>query len=468
MKRMLSAVLTLCILSCAVSCKKEDNEFEYRTGDIEAFVYDETAENTGFNASIYTVGQISGLLECENARIEMPCDASPLNALIEAVLSQNSSGTAHDMKLEGALLSDEACLIFLTGEFPDMTEWLKLEGVLLATLKDFCGADTVAVFFNGGPVAHDGMPVTTARYIGELPDDYVEEMLSEFYKGTPPKSAFLAFVPDFNSELFYISPIGSVPYSASDPVRTKVKKTLERTAEELTLEYNRNMQPGIDACCTMVFKTKKTESGNYAVDIELTQAVLLKNDALYIARLIALSLYTNVAGIENVHFTVKDENGDIEYSPSFREAIKGLGTSMTAYYPIHTDSTLEAVHMYIESENRYNAKALLAKALSETADTLMPDISDRLQDVAISGDTALVNFSPGTGAEIMLGFINDTRCYDSPEMRERLFVHSIVNTLTELPMVEGVAFFENKETMPRLVNIYFERPIRRNPGLIAE
>ena len=53
-------------------------------------------------------------------------------------------------------------------------------------------------------------------------------------------------------------------------------------------------------------------------------------------------------------------------------------------------------------------------------------------------------------------------------MRERLFVYSIVNTLTELPMIERVAFFEDKKTMPRLVNIYFERPLMRNPGLIAE
>lgn len=468
MKRVISVILVLCIFSCLVSCQKKSSQFNYPTGNIEACVYEESTENTSFNANIYIVNHLSGMLECKSAKIEIPNDISPLNALIEAVIVQNDSHISLNIKFEDALLSNNTCLIFLTGEFPEMTEWFKLEGALLATLKDFCNADTVVLFLNDSIAAYGGMPVSAARYTGDLPDNYVEEMLAELNTGAPLKSTFLAFIPDYDSEFFYVSPIGSVPYNASDTTRTKIKKTLEKAVEELTAAYNRHMQPGIDACCTIIFNSQRAESGNFTVDIELDQAVMLRNDNLYTAKLIALFLYVNVPRIESIHFTVKDAGGDIEYSPSFKEALHGLGTDITAYYPIHVDSTLEAVHMYIESENCYNPKALLEKVLSETSDTLMPDISDRLQDVAINGDTVLISFLPNTSTKIKLDFINDTRYYDSPEMRERLFVYSIVNTLTELPMIERVAFFEDKKTMPRLVNIYFERPLMRNPGLIAE
>ncbi len=468
MKRVISVILVLCVFSCLVSCQRKDSQLYYPTGNIEACVYEESTENTSFNANIYIVDSLSGMLECKSAKIEMPDDISPLNALIEAVISQNDSHISLNVKFENALLSNKTCLIFLSGKFPEVTEWFKLEGVLLATLKDFCNVDTVELFLNDGIAAYNGMPVSAARYTGDLPDSYVEEKLAELNTDTPLKSSFLAFIPDYDSEFFYISTVGFVPYNASDSTRTKIKKTLEKAVKELTQAYNRHMQPGIDACCTIIFNSKRTESGNFTVDIKLDQKVMLRNDNLYIAKLIALFLYVNVPRIESLNFTVKDAGGDIEYSPSFKEALHGLGTDITAYYPIHVDSTLETVHMYIESESCYNAKALLEKVLSETSDTLMPNISDRLQDVVINGDTVFVNFLPNTSSKITLDFINDTRYYDSPEMRERLFVYSIVNTLTELPMVEYVAFFEDKKTMPRLVNIYFERPLMRNPGLIAE
>ena len=131
------------------------------------------------------------------------------------------------------------------------------------------------------------------------------------------------------------------------------------------------------------------------------------------------------------------------------------------------NSTLNKKKIYIKSDDCYDLYEVLSRMLNEREGTYFPLITT-LDSVNISNGTVAVNFKKGTRDRMLDCFVNSDLHYDSPEMRERLLIFSIINTLTEYPSVNRVMFYEDNKVMENLLNINLKRPIYRNPGLIAE
>ena len=86
-----------------------------------------------------------------------------------------------------------------------------------------------------------------------------------------------------------------------------------------------------------------------------------------------------------------------------------------------------------------------------------------------SGDTILLEITEDARAEVLHNFINSYEHYDSPETRERLFIYSIVNTLTQIPNVDSVLFVNEKgKAAQSFININLGMPLYPNPGLEAD
>lgn len=466
----LFSVLCL-LLSSLSSCSGERQYEEYVKTGITPYTLPASDYVSSFNVNIYSVSDSE--LTCTETTIELYSDMSPITALMGTLFAQNdlSETLAKGIQFEDVFIASDVCCVFLKGKFPeDIRDFIRLEAVLAATMRDFCGITALCIYFNGDAIAYNGKPLGAATIFEETLDAYVTRRLEGFEAEVSSSAASMFatsvvyYVPDFKEGLLRASveSIGGLAENTS--TGSRVKLLLQNELQKITNAYNTTVgKPTEDFCELTVGSVKKQGAGHKAV-IDVVNADVVDKQVL--AAAVTLTLSGNIPGLATVEFRFDDETSLIR---KIEDCISYVGTEVSTYYPMHKNSTLERKSQLIPSSDCYDVDAIMHAMLSGASGTYFPkDLNVHMISAYITDGVAVVQFDEKARSRMSEEFIDTDKYYDSPEIRESLFIYSIVNTLTELPNVNSVLLLSGSEPMESFHNIYLERPLYRNPGLIAE
>ncbi len=196
-------------------------------------------------------------------------------------------------------------------------------------------------------------------------------------------------------------------------------------------------------------------------------------DATFVCGALTLTLMSHVPGIRGVRIIINDEviTSGVEDGRDFYEYADFqhlLGQNVQLVYPLSNGSGLMGVD-YCLAQQEVGDPIMYVYALLDLEQGMGTGFqgfsADDVLDIYITDQTAVVNWRAG--------FLEKLRTYigqgADAEMRERLFVFSFVNTLTQLPDVTAVWMLEEgREIRQTAGNIYLGGALRRNPGLIVE
>jgi hypothetical protein len=145
-----------------------------------------------------------------------------------------------------------------------------------------------------------------------------------------------------------------------------------------------------------------------------------------------------------------------------------IGCGIYLAYPDAESAVLDRVQRIVASASVYDPDARLFELFQGPADPgiIYPlyTASDVL-DVYIKDNLAVVNW--GAGFTEKLGQLAQTQQTDAANgEQEKLFIFSVINTLTEIPGVERVWMLENGKKIESVDKLYLGNPLLRNPGIL--
>ncbi|MBQ9949974.1 MAG: GerMN domain-containing protein [Clostridia bacterium] len=465
-----SVLLCACILLSACGKNNTKDNTDYVAPD--KFTFEQKAETGSFNAKLYTVSGKE--LKSSTAKIELFGELSAIDALMEALFSQTSlsQGIASEIRFTGALLSYDVCVVSLEGKMHEnINDWFLLELVITNTLHDFCGAETVTFLLNGSAPEYNGIPLGASLVSEYPPDEYITHRKEEHDMDTQEKGQIsgntVHFIPIHGENYMKAQVKADKIFSYGDSLKNRIETLLHQHDKELTRSHNKSESPLLESCYSHTLrKTKELTSGKVYINLRKTTACSI--DSKVFADCVAFTLISNIPGIQEVSITI-DES---VYTCSYPNCTLSLGTDFTAFYPMRDESTLESVEIVVPSEKRHDAKTILDNLLlsKNTRGTLFPDyLYSQITVIGLSDGVLAVSFPDNVRDRVMENFIESDAHYKDSNMRERLFIYTIVNSLTQLPDVKRVLFMNSSESAcDKLINIYLGVPLYRNPGLEAD
>lgn len=472
MKIRFMCLIMLCVCIVFASCAEKSKSLP--TSPV--YVPSDNAENCSFAANLYSIKDNE--LVNNYTTIELISDLTPVEALIKILLAQKemASKLPENISLTDAYISYNVCVVRFEGEFPDnIDKWLNLEAVIAPTLYDFCEVDTVCMLLNGSMPVYRGLPLGMAEYSSAGYTEYIRErriifnMLEDDPNYEKPiSSTVVYFMPIPGSDYIGASTAEGSVFSPAYSKGMQVKELMRFYAKQFTKAYNFKNNFAFTECFTYKLNLEEElfdDLGIVGVDVNKTNT--FNEDEQMLADCIALTLICNAPGIIQVDVYL----GEYEHSCNFNAASKELGTNFYAYYPMKGENTLKKKEIIVKSEGRTDPQTVLEAFVSEenTSGTLFPNMQNQVTVGGISGKILMLSMEETVRDRIMQDFIEDDEYYDSPETRERLLVFSIVNTLTQLPVVEKVFFAdEYGDALEPFLNINLSMPLYPNPGLESD
>ena len=419
-----------------------------------------------FTANLYSASNDGYISEA--AVIETYGVTSPLNALINAVLSKSGIHVP-GLSLRYAVAADDVCIVDFGGPFPDdIEDWILLESLILFTVNDFCSCRSICMLSDGKMPAYNGFPLG-AGLMGEYtPDEYVAQRLSALSSddAASVQIEYVLFVPTNDSPYLNASAVRDFYQKDADGISDVIKKTLSVYSAYFTKHFGRTIDTGISNALIC----EVTDDDIVSIRVETSKGIYTSPELLIKALYLTLLCSTpDCFGRDKlpVEITVNAQNTDLSDTEN---CMKAIGASFDAYYPFRSESTLERTKVFISAYDRYSPKELLSRMLDveNAAKALIPnDLSSEISFEYCADNTAVISMTAKARKSVIDNFINNVNFYDSRETRERLFIYSIVNTLVRLPQIDSVFFTDSETRQPSgdILNIFLGSPLYENPGL---
>ena len=170
-----------------------------------------------------------------------------------------------------------------------------------------------------------------------------------------------------------------------------------------------------------------------------------------------------------------DEDGKItELAPDgyfTREDFSGrIGRIVNIDYPNRDGSLLYRASRAVSSEESYDPMAILTELLSGSTDLggmCGGFTADDISGVYKTDNTIVIDWKAGF-TDKLRAYINSEDDTGIPqENRERAFIYSIVNTLTEIEDIGRVWMLEDGKKLGSIDRIYLGNSLMRNPGILV-
>jgi hypothetical protein len=519
LKGLLALTLTAALLSGCTGTGETDMKLTLSNNMPPTLTRDANCESN-FDASLYFVSEDELNLSIETRSIALSGGMSRAEAALRAMEDGPVSGVLNasipqTLNFSGIELSQDACNVYFTGSVADNKEWLILRAAVAATVYAAEGISAVNVFLNGMVPGYAGRPLGALAPITGALDTYLSELELRY----EPQDTTEAGGRESNTATLYFANMGNdfliarnrkVAYDLSLGKADIVKLLLDELrqgdtgTESLEPVLPADLQLAWDPSIVYSSDPEPTPSPTQTPDKTLLEdpdvspmpeePVIDKDrdepcvielafmepemeyDPNMMCGAITLMLtgyLPKVTGVKISIVKTADNSTSIQNLSENYYFVRGdftdrIGFGIYLAYPDAESAVLDRVQRIVASASVYDPDARLFELFQGPADPgiIYPlyTASDVL-DVYIKDNLAVVNW--GAGFAEKLGQLAQTQQTDAANgEQEKLFIFSVINTLTEIPGVERVWMLENGKKIESVDKLYLGNPLLRNPGIL--
>ncbi|MEA4971057.1 MAG: GerMN domain-containing protein [Candidatus Pelethousia sp.] len=508
--RGLALILSVLLTGCAVAGETTP---QLPASETMPPVLSEGIEGEGsFTAELYFRSEDGLRLVAETREISYTGNISRAQAVMEALAQGPGSSMLHaslpgNMDLDRVELSTDACNVYLLSSYvPSAQEWFIARAAVAATIYEAEGVGSVNLYLNGVEPGVNRQALGALAPITERLDTYVANMLQEFenwysQEGTEAgsfatRTATLYFT-DFEGELL-IARNSTVNYD-----RTEDAGGIAALLVAKLRDGDLNLEPVVPADLTLAERPlvtpleqvqsalwpesgeeadsphpqdpEQAESGESIITLRFEKPAY-DYDPNLLAGALTLTLTGYIPNVAGVAIYLRGEDGAYAnlagakgyYSRTDFSDI--IGANIYLPFPDAEGSTLYRVPRAVPGKSVYDPRVRLAELFKGPADpgVLYPLFTaDDIESVYVIGELAVLNWQSGFSEK--LAALMETEVFNLPkERRERLFVYSVVNTITEIPGIQRVWMLEDGKKLGAVQDIYLGNALMRNPGIMID
>lgn len=520
MKRLRAIIaLAMVMLLCACSIQTQYNE----DLPLSTAMPPEPAANQDapFEAALYFIAADGRNLAVEYRTVEREEGTSyAYSALQELMKGPQSTALTpsipEGLMLDAVELSTDACNVYFTGTFPAIIQqWLVARIAVAATVKAAEGIGSVNVYFNQMEPGYAGRPLGALLPVQDALDVYLNNLRQEYevLSQTPEGEAgsyetrlATLYFADSNVEWLLCSN-REVYYSRSERMGAIAKTLVDELLKgatgdselepvlpaELTLaqmpriyypdtgEYddqaaaagNDTNEPVLSQFTTGIFQAGAgIENRECIIELVFNELEQEYNEDIMCGALV-LTLTGFIPNVKGVKISFVKEDGTLDTLGNgayFKRSdfTHLIGHTIKLAFPESDGLALNSVARVVGQSKVYDPYARLCELFEGPADpgVLYPlFICDDIESVYAADDLIVINWRAGF-SEKLKNMVNSEAFAVPKSCRERLFIFSVVNTLTELPGINRVWMLEDGKKLNTPVSLYLGNPLLRNPGLI--
>ncbi len=506
--------MALAAMLCACNSPKEEisdmvlTETMPKTEDERDYPY--------FEAELYFASADNRRLMPETRRVIMAADGSHIEAAVRALFDGASTQSQQSVLQNGLSyekmeLSTGVCNVYISGTAAlDEKQWLITRAAVAATVNAVDGTPSVNLYYNQMEPGYLGRPLGALSPIIENLDVYVRNMELEYEaikkeieEGVAESSfemrnATLYFIDNGDDLLMaqnimlsydaktstegiagsLIGALGVMPENANG-LKLAIPDDFELAMVESPIQYIADAvatdeAPPLNDAEDSAGDAQQANENTGILEIRINQ-LARGFDEEKMCGAVTMTLTGFLPGIRGVYIIMQDENGESRVlnggklctREMFSETI---GHTITLDYPSENGVGFYTMDYAVAGKSSYalitRLEALLDKA--EEMGNVFPgfDKSD-IQNVYITGNTAVVNWNKGFAAKLKAMQENE-QCPLPEERRIWLFAYSVINTMSEFPGVQKVWMLENGQKLGTQGGIYLGNALMRNPGAFLE
>ena len=508
MKRILTAVVGICILFCGCGVIKDNNEVGSYVSTSKLDMSENTTLGRVEKAALYFLNETSGTLTAELRQLVIGQDVNPAEVAVESLLEGPSSDEGlQSVALEGMSLdyiefSRDVANVYLLYEGEEMQTQQKyiFELALANTVTDILGAEYVCIFYNGMQTGFLGRPyapiqkqtgslqdawtTVSAKYAEVVPIIEEESETQQTDESNQILDEGESTVNEITTVLYFVSADGEYILPEVRDVEYTDGNYIETLIEELKKGPQNTdimMSSLADDLELNDYTLTEMDTGGYRLKLDFSELPTRYDfsdteDAVYSYAAIIYTITGFVPEIDSVDIYVAgtqitsiDGIGDLTDGLQREDFNTGyIGSSASIYFADTDSDLLLAVSRSMEQEETWSAKArvleILRGPLAGDVDNAWPVMPNGVTEsdilsVDVYTDTAYVNVSQN--------FKDACALFSSQD--EMLLVYSIVNTITAMDGINKVQFLVEGEQTDTLTGyLCIADPFLRNYGLIKE
>ncbi|MDR0840519.1 MAG: GerMN domain-containing protein [Christensenellaceae bacterium] len=467
-----------------------------------------------FEAKLYFVSEDGLRLVPETRDVAYTGNISHAEAAIAALIDGPTSDVLRAsmpryVQLDRVELSLDACNIYCSALYtPDADDLLVARAALAATVYAAEGIDSINLYINGTERGYHGHAMGATSPIAIPLDAYLvgirqeyETLYNEAYTeaGSYETRTGTLYFTDLSGKLL-IARNTVLNYDRSEDkagiAALLISKLLDGDASlepvlPPDLTFMRNMQPQVVQLLPLNPQSEnRTEEGDqpHPVDeVVLTeeQTCIIELrfaqpnydfDADILCGAITLTLTGYIPGVAGVAIYIEDDDGksvnlkggDAYFTRDDFEL--AVGANIRLPYPDADGSILHRVSRAVPGARMYDPMVRLSELFKGPADPgiLYPLFgAEDVESVYVVGDMAVLNWRPGFAAKLQT--LLQAADFTVPQSRrERLFLFSVVNAITEIPGIQRVWMLEDGKKLGIIDDIYLGNALLRNPGILID
>ncbi|NCB30360.1 MAG: hypothetical protein EOM66_03015 [Clostridia bacterium] len=475
-------------------------------------VLSEGIEREGsFVAKLYFLSEDGLRLTPETRDISYTGNISRAQAVVEALARGPSGGVLRpslpdNMSLERVELSQDACNVYLlSSSLPDARAWLIARAAVAATINEAEGVGSINLYLNGVEPGLNGRALGAISPIAEGLDTYVASMQQEYdtwyteagtEAGSFEERTATLYFTDFEGKLL-IARNSTVNYDRSEdeagiaallvaklldgdtslePVMPADMTLAEPPVITLEEEMLASLFPPSEDGDTphpqdpnqegpgKIIITLRFKHPSYDYDPNILAGALTMTIAGYIPNVAGL-----VISVQQKDGTYHNLAGAAGYFAR-TDFTDFIGSSIYLPFPDAEGSMLHRVPRAVSSKISYDPRMRLEELFKGPADpgVLYPLFSaEDIDSVYVTGNLAVLNWKSGF-SEKLVALIHTDESNLPADRRERLFIYSVVNAITEIPGIQRVWMLEDGKKLGTIKDIYLGNALLRNPGIMID
>jgi len=439
--------------------------------------------------------------------------AAAIRALIDGPVSTAlSQSVPGDMRLQRVETSEDACNVYLLSSYvPDARAWITARAAIAATVSACEGIPSTNLYLNGMEPGYYGRAFGAMYPVEGALDAYITSLQNEYKaisQGTGNsevdaeiRALTLYFTNDEKSLL--IAENINITYNAGANDIAIAALLLDRLARGSEVYEPTLPQDFAYEYPTWELLSEQQEEGSSLAEEDLPHPVAIipgedgeeqdsgmsqadpaiiriilrqrpEEDALQmLCGAITLTLTGYLPNISGVAIDIMNENGSVESLSggeyfTREDFSEYIGRTVGLACPDESGEAMHIAGRMMRSADAYNPRRVLEALLSgsEGSGGGIPLFGgEDILDAYVTGDTAVINWREGFSAKLMQ-LVSADEWNVPAEMRERMFIYCIVNTLTGVRGINRVWMLEEGEKLGQAGEIYLGNALMRNPGII--
>lgn len=513
--RLISAAMTVLLLSGCIGGEERAPEMELsQTLPQRAEDGEERGE---FTARLYFLSDDGLNLSVEERELVYGKNTGRAEAAVEALIDGPVSTVLNesvpgDVSLQRVEVSSDACNVYLLASYtPDARRWIIARAAIAATVFACEDVPAVNLYLNGMEPGYYGRALGAMYPITNMLDTYIVELQQEFKEiseaegsgnGVYETRTATMYFTDTSHTLLIAKNV-TLNYDSSETNESVATLLINRLLngsegesvlpEDFTLHtpiiitkeesFTEGEEPSEESDTphpteTLPGDTEGEDPGIAQDEPQIIDIIIEQPQTEYdediMCGALTMTLTGYIPNVQGVAISVCDSAGRItslcENDYFTREDFaNSLGRMVNIAYPDEKGGLMYRVPKAMTSRDSYDPRSVLEALFEGPAvpGVLYPGFTRKdILDVYITGNTAVVNWKAGFGEKLKAYIASEDGVGIPNDKRERMFIYSVVNTLTEIQGISAVWMLEDGQKLGKIGEMYLGNALMRNPGII--